>query len=246
MSNLEIRRVVRAQWGEAEGIVIAIDVIRAFTVAANAFAGGARDLWLVRTTEEAFALRERDPQALLAGEIKGRLIPGFDLNNSPYLMSQSDVRDRRIIQRTGAGTQGAVAARKATNLLVCGLANARATAEYAARLSRETGLPITFLPTNEGREDDTLFKEDSYCADYMEAVITRYEQAAEVLSDRIARLHAADRFKEFGNDGDFPAGDVEKVLAVDCFGFVMVGKRQEYQAENGDVVNFVEVKKQVI
>jgi 2-phosphosulfolactate phosphatase len=245
MSNFEIRRVVREQWSEAEGIVIAIDVIRAFTVAGNAFAGGARELWLVRTTEEAFALRERDPQALLAGEIKGRLIPGFDLNNSPYLMSQSDVRDRRIIQMTGAGTQGAVAARKATHLLVCALTNARATAEYAARVSQEMGLPITFLPTNEGREDDTLFKEDSYCADYMEAVITRPEEAAEVVKDRIARLHTTDRFKQFGDDGDFPAGDVEKVLAVDCFGFVMVGNRREYEGEDG-IVEYVEVRAQEV
>lgn len=139
-----IRRVYRGEAEQAEGIVIVIDVIRAFTVAACAFAGDASSLWLVRTVEEALALRELDPGALLAGEIGGRLIPGFDLNNSPHLMSQADVRGRRIIQRTGAGTQGAVAARNTTHLLVCSLANARATAHYAAQLSQSSGLPITF------------------------------------------------------------------------------------------------------
>lgn len=103
-----IQRVYREQEERATGIVIAIDVIRAFTVAACAFAGGASSLWLVRTVPEALAMRERDPSALLAGEIGGRLIPGFGLNNSPSLMSRADVRGRRIIQRTGAGTQGAV------------------------------------------------------------------------------------------------------------------------------------------
>ena len=77
MSNLDIRRVNRLEAVEAQGVVIVIDVIRAFTVAAYAFAGGAHRLWLVRTIDEAFALREREPQALLAGEVGGRLIPGF-------------------------------------------------------------------------------------------------------------------------------------------------------------------------
>src|SRR5690349_5210838 len=107
-NNLSIRRVYRSEAEEARGVVIVIDVIRAFTVATYAFAGGARRLWLVRTTDEAFALRQQEPRALLAGEIGGRLIPGFDLNNSPSLMAATNVRGRTIIQRTGAGTQGAV------------------------------------------------------------------------------------------------------------------------------------------
>ena len=57
------QRVSRDQAGQAEGIVIVIDVIRAFTVAAHAFAGGAKDLWLVRTVEDALALRELAPDA---------------------------------------------------------------------------------------------------------------------------------------------------------------------------------------
>src|SRR5260221_11956752 len=95
---------------EARGVVIVIDVIRAFTVAAYAFAGGAARFWLVSAVDEAFALREREPRALLAGEVGGRLIPGFDFNNSPSLMAAADVYGRLLIQRTGAGTQGATRA----------------------------------------------------------------------------------------------------------------------------------------
>src|SRR5713101_6748950 len=104
MRNIEIRRVNRLEAMDARGVVIVIDVIRAFSVAAYAFARGARGLWLVRAVEEAFALREREPEvllsgthpkndkqaqrALLAGEVGGRLIPGFDLNNSPARMQE--------------------------------------------------------------------------------------------------------------------------------------------------------------
>lgn len=225
-----IRHILREQAEEAEGIVVVLDVIRAFTVAAYAFAGGATSLWLVRTVEEALALRERDPAALLVGEIGGRLIPGFDLNNSPHMMALANVQGKRIIQRTGAGTQGAVRARNARHLLTASLTTARATARYVSRLSANTGLPITFLPT-ESNIGDILRNEDKYCADYIEALIIQPETATDVLSERIARLHAEGRFAHWGakKDEDFPAGDLEKILAADRFDFVMLGKRQEHQ-----------------
>jgi len=86
---MQIKRVDLMAAAQARGVVIVIDVIRAFTVAGYAFEGGARGLWLVRQVEEALALREREPGALLAGEVDGRLIPGFDHNNSPSSFSWS-------------------------------------------------------------------------------------------------------------------------------------------------------------
>ncbi len=229
MSTPIIQRVYREQEEQATGIVIAIDVIRAFTVAACAFAGGASSLWLVRTIPEALAMRERDPNALLAGEVNGRLISGFDLNNSPLLMSQTDVRGRRVIQRTGAGTQGAVGAHNAAHVLVCSLTNARATALYAAHLSKVHGLPITLLPTASSSEIITR-NEDDYCADYLEALLTDPATAHEIPADRIERLYAEDRFRHWGSgrDEDFPAGDLELILAVDRFDFAMVGVPKKY------------------
>ena len=234
-----IRRVSREQGEQAEGIVIVIDVIRAFTVAAYAFAGGASGLWLVRTVEEALTLRGHAPDALLAGEVGGRLIPGFDLNNSPQRMVLADVRGRLIIQRTGAGTQGAVRARNASHLLMASLVNARATALYAARLSRASGLPITFFPTATSTADITR-NEDDYCADYMEAILTGSETSMELLHERIGRLYEADRFTYWGENKneDFPEGDLEKILAADRFDFVMVGQRREYQG-----IVYIEVEK---
>jgi 2-phosphosulfolactate phosphatase len=237
-----IYRVEPQQEEQAAGIVLVIDVIRAFTVAAYAFAGGASGLWLVSTVEQALALRERQPDALLAGEISGRFIPGFDLNNSPHRMALADVRGRRIIQRTGAGTQGAVRACNASYLLVASLTNARATACYAAALSQETGLPITCVPTEPAR--GTLVRnEDRYCSDYLEALILQPEQAPHILRDRLACLHAEGRFRHWDQeDGeDFPASDPGRILAVDCFHFVMVGTRREY----GDFA-YVEVERREV
>jgi len=67
----------------ATGLVVVIDVVRAFTTAAFAFAAGARRIILAGPVEQALALRERFPGALLMGESGGLLVPGFDLWNSP-------------------------------------------------------------------------------------------------------------------------------------------------------------------
>ena len=187
MNQIEIRRLNFLRAAEARGITIVIDVIRAFTVAANALAGGASRLWLVCTTDEAFALRAHEPGALLAGEIRGRLIPGFDFNNSPALMAKAHIAGRLLVQRTGAGTQGAVNAAHSRHLLMCSLVNAKATARYASALATETGEHVTLLPT-EKPNDAFPLTEDDFCADYLEALITGSNDAPQVLADRITRL----------------------------------------------------------
>lgn len=235
-NSLDIRRVDRSEAGEARGVVIVIDVIRAFTVAAYAFAGGARRLWLVRTTDEAFALRQREPQALLAGEIGGRLIPGFDLNNSPALMAATDVRGRTVIQRTGAGTQGAVGALNAEHLLVCSLANARATAMYARKLAETTGGLVTLLPTDQRLP---YIGEDTVCADYLEALLSGQENARGQLADNLALLEESGRFDFLKQgDKDFLFEDIALIKGADRFDFVMVGQRK-----HADGFEFVEVER---
>ena len=234
---MQIERVDLMTAGQARGVVIVIDVIRAFTVAGYAFEGGARGLWLVRQVEEAMALREREPEALLAGEVDGRLIPGFDHNNSPSLMALADVRGRLLIQRTGAGTQGAVNAANATHLLLCSLTNARATAAYARTLADSVGGVITLLPT--AYMESLSRTEDDVCADYVEALLRERADAQDVLEEGIAYLHSVKRFDWFSqDDSDNPFGDIAAVLAPDRFAFAMVGERKWWGG-----IEYVEVRR---
>lgn len=222
---MDISRVTMPDAADARGVVIVIDVIRAFSVAAYAFAGGARAIWLVRTTDEAFALREIGPDALLAGEIGGRLIPGFDSNNSPAAMARTDVRGRLIIQRTGAGTQGATAAVNARHLLVGSLVNARATAGFARSLAERDGEPVTLFPTDVTAGIEHF--EDDICADYLEALLRDDAGAARALTGSIEYLRTSGRLAHFqAGDSDFPPDDIPAVMAVDRFDFAMSGARR--------------------
>jgi 2-phosphosulfolactate phosphatase len=230
-NKLTIARVHGRDAVQARGVVVVIDVLRAFTVAAYALAGGARQLCLVRTVEEAQTLRaEMYPDALLAGEVGGRMIPGFDLNNSPAHMQTADVRGRLVIQRTGAGTQGAVNARHASRLLVASLVNARATATYAAHLAsaHADGL-VTLVPTANAIEDEGREAiEDDVCAAYLGALLDEDTNAGDILARGIAQLYEGDRFGIWTEESDdFPADDVPSALAADRFSFAMEGERHQ-------------------
>lgn len=194
---MHITRLYLPDAAQARGVVIVIDVIRSATVAAYAFAGGASRLWLVRAVDEAFALRRREPQALLVGEVGGRLIPGFDLNNSPSRMAASDVRGRLLIQRTGSGTRGAVEAGAASSMLICSLVNARATARCSQELAGKADGLITLLPTEEGLPPELSYRagEDTLCADYLEHLLRGQPGASTVLAENLARLEASGRFE---------------------------------------------------
>jgi 2-phosphosulfolactate phosphatase len=227
---MRIERVAGDRAEEARGVVIVIDVIRAFSVAAYAFAGGARELWLVREVEHALALREvAGPDALLIGEVGGKLIPGFDHNNSPSRMAQADVRGRILIQRTGAGTRGAVGASNASHVLLAALVNARATARLAAQLAGEGEIGLRPTATYWERPVDVP-NEDEVCARYIEALLRGEPDALAGVAPGMERLRAAGRFDEFAaSSGDMPAEDVPAFSATDRFDFAMRGTPQRWR-----------------
>ncbi len=127
-NRLRIHHATLDECAAVRGAVVVIDVIRAFTTAAHAFAAGARAIVLVAEVEEALSLRAQIPGALLMGEVGGFPPPGFDFGNSPLAFNGVDLHDRVLIQRTGAGTQAAVRCADASILLLASFPCAAATA----------------------------------------------------------------------------------------------------------------------
>lgn len=145
----------------ATGVVVVIDVIRAFSNAAYAFSVGAESITLVSGVEEALALRKEIPGSLVMGEVGGLPPEGFDFGNSPTEIVQQDLRGKHLIQRTGAGTQGAVRSQNAGKLFAASFVVAEATVRAIRAL---TPSKVTFVIT--GRD---FYGEDCICAEYLEA-----------------------------------------------------------------------------
>lgn len=218
---MKIYRATLETCAEAEGTVVAIDVLRAFTTAAFAFAAGADRILLVAGVNEAFALRDRHPAALLMGEVDGLPVPGFDFGNSPAELRGEDLSGMTLIQRTTAGTQAVVRARRAKLLLAAGLTNVGATVRYLQTQARGA---VVLVATGGGALGGG--EEDVACGDVIAAALK-----AEPL-DLTAQLNRVRNSRWGRNFSDpdkfqFPADDLILSLQIDRFGFAMPVEREE-------------------
>lgn len=218
---IRIERATNETCGAATGTLVVIDVLRAFTTAAYAFAAGARDIVLAGTVEQALALRERFPGALTMGEVGGLPVKEFDLDNSPAALAGRDLGGRRMIQRTTAGTQGMVRSLGAERLFAGSFVCAGATARYIRRHAPEC---VTFVIT--GVLPDRDGDEDAACADYIAALL-RGEQPDPAPFIRRVRESTSGRIFADPAQPEFPAADLECCAAVDRFDFAMLVERRD-------------------
>lgn len=197
-------------------INIVIDVIRAFTVAHVAFLRGAREILLVNTVEEAMALKARDPALLLAGEIKGLGIPGFDLDNSPYRVAQAELEGLRLVQKTTNGVKATLAALAAHHVFVTGYSNAIDTARHVRHLLVRNGLRTVNVIASHARDDDDLA-----CAEYIrDQILGVHQLRPEAVVERIRRSRPAAKFLVVPA-GDFEPRDLDFCVRAIPSGFVM-------------------------
>src|SRR6187551_461100 len=116
-----------AEATEVPSVAVVIDVMRAFTVTAWAFAQGAEKIVLAGSLEEARALKATHPGWVTLKD--GPPAPGFDMVNSPGRMQSADLTGRTVVQKTTNGTVGVHAAKGASLLLCASFAVAEATAQ---------------------------------------------------------------------------------------------------------------------
>ena len=143
----------------ATGAVAIIDVFRAFTTGAVAFANGADRIIMVGSVAEALALRANGVGQICIGEVGGQAPAEFDFGNSPFEVLNVDFTGKTIIQRTSSGTQGIVAAKQAQALF----ASALVTAPSTARALRASGAEHISLVAM-GESAATRTDEDELCA----------------------------------------------------------------------------------
>ncbi len=196
-------------------------MLRAFTTSAFALDRGALEILLVASIDEAFALREEYPELLLMGEVNGYPVEGFDLPNSPSVIRRQDLRGRRLVLRSTAGTQGVVRAVGASRLYVASLCVASATARTVAREAPDT---ITFV--NSGVRARRGGEEDVACSEFIASIIEGNPMNRALLENRVREAKAARKFCA-ADGGDFARADLELALDTDRFDFAMSVTRED-------------------
>jgi 2-phosphosulfolactate phosphatase len=228
------RRSLLTGAADARGVVVVIDVLRAFSCSALMFHYGIRDLALVRTPQEALGFRERDPDSLVAGEVKGVKVEGFDLGNSPadiVSKGESFFRGRRVAARSSAGTQGVLAAAAHADLVMLGsYMTAAATVAYIrdrAQVDALTGgheTTVTIVAM--GFEGVRPSVEDERCGDYLEHLLIGkpYDHLQAIWEC----MHDPDIAASLRGEHVYrPKEDIVIALQRDLFDFVMVGRLED-------------------
>ncbi|MFD9042249.1 2-phosphosulfolactate phosphatase [Streptomyces bottropensis] len=197
-------------------VAVVIDVMRAFTVAAWAFSRGVEKIVLASTESEALALKEAHPGWLALKD--GPPAEGFDAVNSPGLLRSRDFTGRTLVQKTTAGTVGALAVANAPLVLCASFAVAGPTARFLR--AREAG-PVTFVVTGDGGRAD----EDLACAEYIGRRMAGGDvEAAPYLSRARTSRAAADLAG--GLRSGWHPDDVDLCLELDRFPFAMTAAQE--------------------
>ena len=205
---------------EAVGAVVVVDVLRAFTTAAYAFAAGARRIWLVGSVDEALVMKAAHPGMLAMGEDLGRRVAGFDYSNSPAELAWADLGGRELVQRTSAGTRGVVAASSAARRWCASLVCASATAAAVAG----SGLGDPTYVISGWRDDEHPGEDDQETARLIERVRTGKPIRARETAKAVAESREAAVTLGLGA-GHVDPRDIELATSIDAFDFAMEARR---------------------
>jgi 2-phosphosulfolactate phosphatase len=223
-----LRKSLLAGAREAEGVAVVIDVLRAFTSAALMMHLGVEKIILLARPEAVLELKA-EKGYLAVGEVDGRMVPGFDVGNSPSRIlaaGRSFFSGRTVAQRTSAGVTGAVAAARRSDVVILGsFVTAAAVARYIQRLSPPPAA-VSLVAMGAGGKEVT--PDDEACADYIEHLLTGrpYDHAAALR--RIVEHECTQKFLR-GDRAHFPPADPIYCLQRDLFDFVVVATPEKEQ-----------------
>ena len=199
----------------ARGTAVIVDVFRAFTTAAVAFARGATKIVIVPEPAEALRLRAEGVGDLCVGEVNGVPPERFDFGNSPYELMQAELKNKVVIQSTRAGTVGVAAADEAETIYAGSLVVAGETAKAILR-DEPSQVTIVAMGWNARVRTD----EDEQCALYLRNLLAGRRPDPEAVRRLVLASGEVAKFRDL-NQPHFHPEDVEIALEVDKYGFAI-------------------------
>ncbi len=217
--NIEIARLEEGARA-ARGVAVIIDVFRAFTTAAHAFASGAEAIFVVDDTRTAFHLRDTGRADFCIGEAGGRRIDGFDFGNSPQAVSEADLSGKTLAQKTSNGTRGLVAAAGADVLYTGAFVTAAATVRRIRALNPDS---VSIVAMGAAERPAA---EDEICALYHRALLQGIAPDKTALSTLTASLVPPPN-PDLVASGDYPPLDRDLALTADSLDFAIRVSRED-------------------
>lgn len=200
---------------KARGVVVIIDVFRAFSVACYAVDAGAVRIIATSEVSKAFDLKKSYRNAVLVGERDEKKIDGFDFGNSPTEIIKADLTGKTVIHTTTAGTQGLINAVDADIVLTGSFVNANAIVNYIKFLNPDQVSLVAM-----GYRATISAEEDLLCAELISGALRNNISVSE---ERIADLRKTSGTRFFNPQNiDFsPPTDFFLCTMTNRFDFVL-------------------------
>jgi len=181
-----------------------IDVIRATSTIVTALAHGALSVLPMADVADAFAVKARDPAALLAGERGGKPLPGFDLGNAPGDFTAERVAQRRIILTTTNGTQALAACAGARAVMTASLLNLEAVATRLRELGPPWIIVCAGFEGSFGLDDAIVAGALAEALGQDHALVSLYRSVRKDLAGTLLRSQAGQELVQAGLEKDVP------------------------------------------
>jgi 2-phosphosulfolactate phosphatase len=199
----------------SRGVVVIIDVFRAFSVSCYAFDAGASSIIATSGVDDAFQLKALYKNSVLVGERDERKIEGFDLGNSPTEIIKTDLTGKTVIHTTTAGTQGLINAVSADIVITGSIVNAGAVVRYIKAVN-----PGLVSLVAMGYRASVSAEEDLLCA---QIISDGLNNKSTVTDKQISDLQytSGKRFFNPGNINFSPPTDFFLCTMQDRFNFIL-------------------------
>ena len=212
--SLELTAKDTAEAVRRGNMMVVIDVLRCTSSMINALANGARRIIPVKTVREAYRLKSKYPEYLLAGERGGTKPEDFDFGNSPLEFTREKVHDKTLIFTTTSGTAALSRCRTAKSVLIASFLNVSSAASRAIKTAsrEERGISIV-LSGRRGHfslEDflcggaviEKLTEHDVILSDSAFASLLSFQQAKDSLLSQILKGEHAQNLVKLGFEED--------------------------------------------
>ena len=205
---------------KAKGVVVIIDVFRAFTVACYAFDAGAVRIIATSEVSNALQLKLKYKNSVLVGERDEKKIEGFDFGNSPTEIIKADLSGKTVIHTTTAGTQGLINARNAGSILTGSFVNVSSIVKYIKSIDPEYVSLVAM-----GYRATLSSEEDLICAEMISAELRNKRF---ISKKKIANLQntSGKRFFDPANIDFSPPTDFFLCTMINRFDFVLKATRR--------------------
>ncbi len=181
----------------AKGITVVIDVFRASNTIISCLTSGAENIIPVGEIKDARIIKNTNLDFVLFGERGGVKVDGFDFGNSPIEASKMNLKGKRVILTTSAGSQGIVYSYNADEVIIGSFANSKVVLDYIKMKMPDV---VTLLAIGNNATESAV--EDEECAKYLKAMLEGKKVDLAQMRRNILSSDGANRLRRLDQEDD--------------------------------------------